>query len=252
MRILFVLSIFLYISNAFSEPSDDHMIQAGSNERLLICKKANFPLNDCYVGKIDILGDQRPEYVVMSDDFVAVFSTTGKDIRHDKLDAVAGLLLREKKRCQEPACAVTIKAQRIPSFAPNVYDLVIQTPRGCGVISQQEYGENHKPNGKQTWASIELMDCNQSIQQFIMKRASCRAVGSTWWIRDSSGQGSCDWPTEDGGKPCTDNTQCQEACLLLSRQASPKGDISGECSRSTYVGCRPQIVGGRIRRPPCP
>ncbi len=239
MRLLFFVVLFLHLSNVIADVNYDVMITAGESERLLICKKVNFPLNDCYVGKIGILGNPHPEYVVMSDNFVAIFSTTGKSIRHDKLDEVSGLLLREKKGCQEPTCAQTIKAQRIPSFAPKVYDLVIQTPRGCGVISQHEYEESRKPKGKSIWAKSELMDCEQSIHDFVTKRASCKAVGRTWGVRDWSGQGSCDWPTEDAGKACTDGSQCESACFyyVKTRQLIPEGEVTGVCAESTRLGC---------------
>lgn len=239
MRHLFFIVIFLHLSNVIAGDDYALMVKAGESERLLICKKAIFPLNDCYVGKIDILGDPHPEYVVMSDNFVALFSISGKDIRHDKLDEVSGFPLQENKGCQKPTCAQTIKAQRIPSFAPDVYDLVIQTPRGCGVISQHEYEENRKPKGKSAWVNSELMDCEQSIYDFLTKRASCKAVGSTWWVRDSTGRGSCDWPTKDAGKACTDGSQCESACVyyVKTREQFPDGDVTGVCAESRHLGC---------------
>jgi len=231
---------FLHLSNAIAADDYDLMVKAGESERLLICKKANFPLNDCYVGKIDILGDTHPEYVVMTDNLVAVFSITGMDIRHGKLDEVSGLLFREKNDCQKSPCVQTIRAQRIPSFAPNVFDLVIQTPRGCGVISQHEYEEIRKPKGKLTWAKGELMDCKQSIYDFVTERASCKAVGRTWAVRDWSGQGSCDWSTKDAGKVCTDGSQCESACVYYVKTGEqiPDGDVTGVCAQSTHLGCR--------------
>jgi hypothetical protein len=94
----------------------------------------------------------------------------------------------------------------------------------------------------------------------------CVARGGKWqrvcWLQDLH----CVRPTSDGGKPCTDSSQCEKGCVAvipsLTRDArglrpparsgadAPEGPVFGECRRDDDpCGCRQYVRNGKLVAP---
>ncbi|MEI7511317.1 MAG: hypothetical protein WCJ84_04135 [Candidatus Peregrinibacteria bacterium] len=59
---------------------------------------------------------------------------------------------------------------------------------------------------------------------------------------------TCTLPTKDAGKVCTDNSQCESACVPTDgrRQSNPGEKVKGVCFRFDFGACRANIQHGVI------
>ena len=95
--------------------------------------------------------------------------------------------------------------------------------------------------------------------------AACLADGGRWEVLGFSGPG-CNLPTEDGGQPCSDISECESACLgdpdqvmrgnssgqpipdhdALAELNAQEGDVVGACSPWVEnFGCQVWVEEGR-------
>jgi len=83
-------------------------------------------------------------------------------------------------------------------------------------------------------------------------RADCEAAGGKWGRLGLRPQELCDLPTPDGGKTCTDSTDCASACV--APDAAPVGSrVEGRCyPRKLLLGtCLKRVRGGVVDAPLC-
>ncbi|MFA5322270.1 MAG: hypothetical protein WC373_06305 [Smithella sp.] len=78
----------------------------------------------------------------------------------------------------------------------------------------------------------------------VIDKQTCDEIGG-WWARDLY----CIPPTNDGGKECNDNSQCESGfCLYNERDyntISPQGERWGKCYGYEHpLGCMPDIKNG--------
>ena len=78
----------------------------------------------------------------------------------------------------------------------------------------------------------------------VATEAACVQRGGQWTQLGRAPVHQCLMPTTDGGRPCTDNAQCEGLCL------APEGSldgarVGGACSAdSNRFGCRQQLRQG--------
>lgn len=84
-------------------------------------------------------------------------------------------------------------------------------------------------------------------------KAQCTALGGTWdRFSTETMDSQCAVPTSDGGKVCTDHSQCEGLCVAV-KEVEPGARAAGQC-RSSYnlVGrCDIRIVRGRAENRLC-
>ncbi|MDO8558680.1 MAG: hypothetical protein Q7S09_05910 [bacterium] len=77
------------------------------------------------------------------------------------------------------------------------------------------------------------------------EKAACAQKGGEWTRVDLAGDKICNMPTTDGGKACTDRSECQGACVGEHASGDTSGDTSGKCSGYIWVNCVNQIIKGK-------
>ena len=85
------------------------------------------------------------------------------------------------------------------------------------------------------------------------ERAACEARRGRVMIAGLSGSEMCALPFADGGRRCTDGSQCAGDCLYEGRTPSRRdARVAGVCERYRYgFGCRSFVEHGRITRNLC-
>ncbi|MCX6695605.1 MAG: hypothetical protein NTU61_04855 [Candidatus Altiarchaeota archaeon] len=84
---------------------------------------------------------------------------------------------------------------------------------------------------------------------------SCEALGGIWGRMGLSPSESCNLPTSDAGKTCSDNSECEGMCIAelspLNQARLGKGEYvkaKGKCSeRRKNVGCLAMVQEGEVR-----
>lgn len=71
-------------------------------------------------------------------------------------------------------------------------------------------------------------------------RANCEAAGGAW--RTGERVAFCQYQTRDGGKSCTNGTQCEGACLARAQSCAPIRPL---------IGCNEVITGAGLRVTEC-
>jgi hypothetical protein len=121
-------------------------------------------------------------------------------------------------------------------------------------------------------AALLLQYCVESFGQ--STRAQCESRRGTWDISPSTGEGLCiedsqakckarggTWgrdgilqylgcvvPTKDGGKTCSDMSDCQVGCVYVGPYPIPAGSVTGQCAQTDNpFGCRSNVVKGKVR-----
>ena len=79
-------------------------------------------------------------------------------------------------------------------------------------------------------------------------KAACRAKGGTIRKVCRLQQPACVVPYSDGGKRCTDNSQCKGKCILdIDHAPAPDEIVVGRCLRDDDpCGCRVEVVAGKV------
>ena len=99
--------------------------------------------------------------------------------------------------------------------------------------------------------SAQAQNCPQiDVKAQKEQEVQCDAVGGMWsrfGVRDHlCGIYSCAERTKDGGKPCTNRSDCEHLCVT---DAPPKigAEAPGRCTAvKTSFGCFTHVDGGRI------
>lgn len=74
----------------------------------------------------------------------------------------------------------------------------------------------------------------------------CAARGGSWTRVCFHRALRCVMPTPDAGKPCTDSSQCTQACLDVGRAPGADGLVTGACKKDDDpCGYFPYIVQGK-------
>jgi len=81
---------------------------------------------------------------------------------------------------------------------------------------------------------------------------ACTQRGGTWRRAGLMKLEVCDMPTQDAGKACRSDSECESVCVA-PEGADPAGPVTGSCYRSTItVGtCLTLVEGGRIAQAQC-
>lgn len=89
-----------------------------------------------------------------------------------------------------------------------------------------------------------------SIQraQDIETQAECEAEGGTWKQWGLIMESSCNIPTSDAQKPCTDGSQCESGVCLAGESGNPERQVQGTCYgwQRLLGGCFTFIEEGKI------
>ena len=96
---------------------------------------------------------------------------------------------------------------------------------------------------------IGILGINALVPKSIQKNTTipdnqqeCESLGGKWGRPGIALNESCNLPTSDGGKWCTDMRQCEGACL-----AENEDSIFGKCtSWKMTVGCVNEMNDGRV------
>lgn len=76
--------------------------------------------------------------------------------------------------------------------------------------------------------------------------ADCRAHGGSWKKVGLAGTEECDLPARDAGRACSDDSECEAACITNDK--TPAGSpATGHCfPRTTLTGqCLNRVRGGK-------
>lgn len=77
----------------------------------------------------------------------------------------------------------------------------------------------------------------------------CVAGGGRWFGGAGvtmNGLGSCVPVAKDGGRPCTDSSECELGCYPTG-ESSTNGRVTGRCAaHGGQSGCGGRIVGGKV------
>ena len=81
--------------------------------------------------------------------------------------------------------------------------------------------------------------------------SKCEEVGGNWVFIELESQYICEIATKDGGKECTDNSQCMSFCEATI-SASPGEKVSGKCYPFyDWRGCTQGVKNGRAETEAC-
>ena len=77
------------------------------------------------------------------------------------------------------------------------------------------------------------------------EREACEAAGGTVQRAGLLGWENCVIPYADGGKVCSDNSECLGQCRYTG-DWPPKGDVTGLCQKDNMpFGCYSEMQGGQ-------
>jgi len=89
-------------------------------------------------------------------------------------------------------------------------------------------------------------DANVEHCFFKQEKNRCLATGGTWekvgWAQTSR----CVRPTKDAGKPCSDSSECEVACMAKKKSVEVANDLKGHCAATDnpFANCGLRIEGG--------
>lgn len=87
---------------------------------------------------------------------------------------------------------------------------------------------------------------------FEEEKTKCLADGGQWKRMGIMQSGGCLLPSRDGGKSCTNSSQCQFKCLAIARPPTSDTQVVGECARNNDpFGCKAFVEGGLFVQGPC-
>jgi putative hemolysin len=82
--------------------------------------------------------------------------------------------------------------------------------------------------------------------------AACQAGGGQVAVRGRLQAELCVQPFADAGKACTDNSQCEGACVSESMEAAAGETVTGQCQADNRpFGCFAELEQGRPVRGIC-
>ncbi len=120
----------------------------------------------------------------------------------------------------------------------NLLAIILIALHGCsssGVTSE----DSHSADGQ------SLVDYAYSLTS----AQSCNQAGGSWEKVGKLQKEACVLPTSDAGHSCSDNKQCQVACIVSKRGVKAGDAVEGQCHNSTNLfGCKARVVDG-IARP---
>lgn len=83
-------------------------------------------------------------------------------------------------------------------------------------------------------------------------RKKCESQGGMWVALGRRGLGSCARIATDGGKPCTDSSQCELGCTYRGGPRQADGSVVGVCaSLDREAGCRTNVQNGKVASAVC-
>ncbi|WP_156841360.1 hypothetical protein [Novosphingobium aquimarinum] len=114
----------------------------------------------------------------------------------------------------------------------------------------QENASPPAPTTSETVAPAPASGAKRSLQSPFQKamspakRAQCEASGGTVEARGMAGMEACLHTYADGGKACTDSSQCEGKCV---GQPGPETQqTAGSCQKDDKLfGCYSEILGGK-------
>lgn len=118
------------------------------------------------------------------------------------------------------------------------------TPTPSPVVEKPKIWEGFKEacqfNGG-TWKDGVCYIPEEQLLRMKKDEEACLKKGGTWGRLGLSLKEECNLPTSDGGKKCTDSSECDGSCI-----GEREGVTSGKCSDRTIVkGCYPFVENGK-------
>lgn len=86
--------------------------------------------------------------------------------------------------------------------------------------------------------------------QDLTTETGCLAAGGTWGAAGLFGTLSCNVPTKDAGKVCTDNSQCEAGCVYIGLEKAEADNVGQQGTCKAYTspfGCWSYITNGVIK-----
>ena len=75
----------------------------------------------------------------------------------------------------------------------------------------------------------------------------CLASGGKWGVVYYGGPEICNLPTSDGGKECTDSSQCESWCEAKEDVKPLSHDNIGTCYEKQFSTCRNTVEDGAVK-----
>lgn len=117
--------------------------------------------------------------------------------------------------------------------------IVLWLPLTCfGQITQAQCEA-----GGDTWDTVAAFGgyCARGSEQ------NCASAGGLWTRGGMAHTLSCILPAKDGGKSCTDRSQCQYGCNYWGQPVGPDVPVAGVCEFSNRpLGCYAPVVDGKV------
>ncbi len=97
---------------------------------------------------------------------------------------------------------------------------------------------------------VFLVSCEQQFDPDKLSEGQCNTIGGKWHLTMSNTY-TCNPPTNDGGKECTDTGECEGSCDLdvdISEIESLRGkNVVGRCTQwrsSAHLSCWVTVIEG--------
>lgn len=145
-------------------------------------------------------------------------------------------------RMVEPKPDRQISFESIDDAEQGLEGILVRGPAGCGVFAWDS------TNG----SSEENLQCDQKLSDYLVRRRQCQLDNGEWRPQGIYRYGGCVRKTRDGGTTCSDNSDCEIACLY--RGPLPLADqmVTGFCAYSdSRFGCFRQLRNGRVAAGVC-
>ncbi len=88
---------------------------------------------------------------------------------------------------------------------------------------------------------------------FSEERRACIEQKGVWksWSNDRKGDPSCNLPTADVGKECTDSSQCESYCWVADPQPEIGAEAIGKCYKFQKAICMREVKEGVVQEQWC-
>ncbi len=98
---------------------------------------------------------------------------------------------------------------------------------------------------------VFLVGCGDD--KYVEERAACKDQKGAWriWNNAQEGDPSCNLPTSDTGKICTDSSQCESWCWVASPTAQVGDETTGKCYKWQKTLCMQEIKEGIVQTQWC-
>jgi hypothetical protein len=104
--------------------------------------------------------------------------------------------------------------------------------------------------GCQSWRDSQMesrLDRDRAAALAKIDQPACQAKGGHIRSVGMFGTPVCAIPFVDGGKSCSDKSDCSGKCLIYNSDLPVGASSSGQCQRDDHIdGCWSEIVNGKI------